>query len=204
MANKVREITIRGKTMYAKILGDPIPTYDARQGKGDGREWKMDLELTPVLQKELKSYGIGDRIKQKEDYLDGAPYITLKQAEKQKAIDPETGKNKLNRPIRVVNAHGQAWDGETLIGNGSVVDVKIAIVDNGPGMKDGVYIRAVRVLKLVPYAGADFEPLSEDDEFFAQGSSVEEDIPQMPINPPAKKGRDKTRIDDDLDDEVPF
>ena len=42
MANSKPEIrVIRGKTSFAKILGDPMLNYNK-----DGREWKMDLEIT--------------------------------------------------------------------------------------------------------------------------------------------------------------
>lgn len=198
MAKNVEEITIRGKASYAKILGNPVPNYNK-----DGREWKMDLELTSQASvKELKSLGVGDRVKQKEEYLDGAPHITLKQAELRADGTP-------NRPVAVVEADGKTpWDQNTLIGNGSVVDVKIVVMDHGPGKKSGMYIRGVRVLKLVPYEAALFAPLDEDDEYFAgeedgsadSGPSAdEEEAPRSP-------SRRKTKLDDrdDLDDDIPF
>jgi len=59
MVNKTQTFVIRGKAMYAKILGDPIPNYDK-----SGKEWKMDLQLTDKNSlKELKAAGIGDRAK---------------------------------------------------------------------------------------------------------------------------------------------
>lgn len=75
-------------------------------------------------------------------------------------------------PIRIVDANGEPWDGR-LIGNGSIVDVKFVVKDYGVGKKKGVYIRALRVLELVPYVSQDFAPLDSDDDFFGK---VPEDL----------------------------
>lgn len=201
MAKLIAEVTIRGKLSYAKILGSPVPTYDATKGKGSAREWKMDLELiSPADVKELKSYGVGDRIKQKENYLDGAPYISLKQAELKKDGSP-------NRPPNVVEKDGKTpWDQTKLIGNDTVADVKIAIMDNGPGMKTSMYIRGVRVLKLVEYQSAAFAPLDEDDEYFAgeEDGSADSDPSAEKEKEAPKPSRRKSKLDDDLDDDIPF
>lgn len=194
---KVAETVIRGKTSYAKILGEPMLAYDKTS-----REWKMDLELiNQATIKELKSFGIGDRIKQKEEYLDGAPYLTLKQRELRADGSP-------NQPIRVVEADGKTpWDQEKLIGNGSVVDVKVAIMDFGPGKKKGVYIRGVRVLDLVSYEPVIFEALTEDDEYFAGGNEDESlDAPPAKAKPKASKANvkkvEEKPWEDELDDEI--
>lgn len=156
MTNKPQTLVIRGKAMYAKILGDPILNYDK-----SGKEWKMDLAITNKDSlKELKAAGISDRVKRKENYLDGEPFLSFKQSEYRKdGVTP-------NDPIPVIDIKGKEWDDEKLIGNGSDVDVKFVVMDFGPGKKKGVYIRGVRVLNLVPYEKNDFAPISEDDEFF--------------------------------------
>lgn len=99
-------------------------------------------------------------------------------------------------PIRVVEAVGDKnvkWDGR-LIGNGSDVEIKFAKKDYGVGRKPGVYIRAIRVLKLVPYETDDFAPLSSDDEFFSE----------VPVEAPAPlpEGLEPV-VEDELDDDVP-
>lgn len=149
--NKPVTLVLRGKAMFAKILGDPIPNYNK-----DGKEWKMDFVLQPSSIKELKEAGIGDRVKTKIDYLEGAPFLSFKH----KFVDENT------KPIKVVDVQGNEWDQKKLIGNGSDVDVKFVVMDFGPGKKKGVYIRSVRVLKLVPYERKEFDELSEDDEFY--------------------------------------
>lgn len=191
MAKLVAEVTIRGKLSYAKILGTPVVNYNK-----DGREWKLDLELTSdAAVKELKGYGVD--IKQRENYLDGAPYITLKQAEK-KADGSD------NRPPRVVEIDGKTqWDETKLIGNETVADVKIAIMDNGPGKRQSKYIRGVRILEHVPYESTEFAPLSEDDEYFA-GGSTPEDKEETPETPAKKSSKGKPQLSDELDDDIPF
>ncbi len=148
-------VTIRGKTSYAKILGNPVLNYSK-----DGKEWKMDLKIGKDTAKELKNYGIADRVKMKPDYLDGQPYITFKQRELRPDGTP-------NKPIAVVDIAGKPWDQNKLIGNESDVDVQFTVRDYGPGKKAGMYIRKVRVLNLVPYEGGDvLPPIDENDPFY--------------------------------------
>jgi hypothetical protein len=98
-------------------------------------------------------------------------------------------------PIRVVKSNGDAWDSRAdgYIGNESVVDIKFVVKKYGPGKHDGVYIRAIRVMKLVPYVPQEFAPVSEDDEFFA---APDEEFARLPdeLEPV---------VEDDLDDDVP-
>lgn len=187
MINKPQTVVIRGKASFAKILGEPVLNYNK-----DGKEWKMDLLLTNKDSlKELKAAGIADRIKRKETYLDGEPYLSFKQTEYRK-----DGITK-NDPIPVVDIKGKLWDDEKLIGNGSDVDVKFVIMDFGPGKKKGVYIRGVRVLNLVPYeGGSGFAPISEDDEFFANAIKVDD--------AEFAKDFDLAEPSDELDDELPM
>lgn len=199
MANKTETHVLRGETSYAKILGDPMPNYAK-----DGREWKMDLVIKDKdTLKEVKGLGIGDRVKNKENYLDGAPFLTFKQAEMRKdGVTP-------NQPITVVDAAGNPWPDSKLIGNGSTVDVKFVVMDYGPGKKKGVYIRGVRVLDLVPYEPKEFDDLDEDDEFYKAAKEAEEireqrekDVAMLSGTKSDKSGSfaSDDPLDDDLDD----
>lgn len=152
--NNAEIYVIRGKTSFAKIIGDPVLNYSK-----DGKEWKMDLKIDANTVKEVKKMGLGDRVKQKEGYLDGAPFMTFKQKEFKSNGEP-------NQPIKVVDVAGNPWDQNKLIGNDSVVDVKFVKVDFGPGKKLGVYPRSVRVLELVEYSPKEFDDLDENDEFY--------------------------------------
>jgi len=173
---------LRGKTMYAKILGDPVLNYSK-----DGKEWKMDLIIDKDGVKALKGYGIGDRVKSKPDYADGQYFVSFKQRESRADGSP-------NEPIKVVDGQQKPWDQSKLIGNGSTVDVKFVVKDYGAGKKKGVYIRAVRVLDLVSFNRSEFADLDEGDEFFTEKP---------------EKGTEDFNEDfgiqvDDLDDEIPL
>jgi len=103
-------------------------------------------------------------------------------------------------PIRIVNANNERW-GNDLIGNGSMVDAKFVVKDYGKGRKKGMYIRAIRVLELVPYVPQDFAPLTSDDEFFA-----EEATPTTPaentVEAELQRMDAENEADDDLNDDV--
>ena len=189
--SNTQTVVIRGKASYAKVLGDPVLTYDKLS-----KEWKMDLEVSKDTEKELKGYGIADKVKKKDNYLDGKPHLSFKQPEYQKSGKP-------NEPIKVSDILGEPWDDKNLIGNGSDVEVRFVVVDYGPGKKKGMYIRSIRVLRLVEYNKGDFKPIQEDDEFFQLAKEAEE-----------KRRReheqflkdfnqeDKPPFDTDLDDDV--
>ena len=148
------------------------------------REWNVDVTPDAEGKALLKKLGIADRLRQpKEGDSRTEPFLSFRHKE-MKADGTKA------EPIRIVDANNDAWDGR-LIGNGSQVDVKFVVKDYGVGKKKGVYIRAIRVLDLVPYVSQDFAPLTSDDEFF---SAADED-----------KATEFTVQDalDELDDDVP-
>lgn len=159
MANTTETVTIRGKLSFAKLLGDPVLNYSK-----DGKEWKTDFYDFPV--KEIKALGIGDRVKEKDTYLDGKPYMSFKHPEYRK--DGETR----NDPIKITDILGKPWDDNKLLGNGTVADLKFRVVDFGKGKKKGVYLQSVRVLDLVSYEKQTFDPIDETDEFFAAAQAA--------------------------------
>jgi len=179
-------VVFRGKAMYAKILGKPVGNpFD------DNLNWTIDLVLTPETVKEAKSLGIGNKIKQKDTYLDGQPYMTFKQAELRRSGEE-------NDPIKVVDIKGAPWDPAVEIGNLSDIDMKFAVVDNGKTKPKGVYPRSVRVLKLVPFNRSEFEAINEDDEFFDEAQNAQQaDMVGAVDTPSFKKDFD---LDDDIDD----
>lgn len=193
MANGKTIVFARGKIYWAKVFGDPVLNY----GK-DGKEWKFDFEPSEKSLAKIKEAGITDRLKEDKKGLIKGPFLHFKQPELKKDGSP-------NIPFRVVDAQGKEWDPETLLGNGTDVDVKFDVVDYGAGKFAGVYARGIRVLRHVPYeGGAGFEPLSEDDEFFAK----EDDDPfEEPVEEekPKPKAKPKTAAAEDLeDDDLPF
>ena len=119
--NNIKVIT--GKAYFAKVLGKPVPNYSK-----DGFEWTVDVALDKDTVKELKSLGLGPKIKEGNEAHDGLSYITFRRAAKKKA-GPKAGED--NQPIRVVSPDGKTvWDPQSLIGNGSEIAVKFSINEN--------------------------------------------------------------------------
>ena len=201
MSKKRDTVYLTGKIYWAKIFGDPRTNYNE-----DGKEWAFEFEPDAASEKELRGRGLGDRIKdgRKKDgtfragYDTRAPFINLKRNE----LDYQS---KPNENIRVVDAANQTWPEKTLLGNGSIVDVKVNIVDYGAGKFDGIYPQAIRVLELVPYESEDFAPLPDDDPRKQKAKSLAPDFkadfglegtpePEQAIVP----------TEEDLNDEVPL
>jgi hypothetical protein len=190
IGNDVKTAVMRGKASFARILGDPVLNYNK-----DGKEWKMDFEITKDSIKELKDLGIGDRVKSKDNYLDGAPFLSFKQAEFKRDGKP-------NEPIKVVDIIQNPWPQDTMIGNGSDIEVKFVVVDYGPGKKSGVYIRSVRVLNLVRYDRQDFETVAEDDPFYANVKEAQMFAEALKDKPAEAKQEKYVDTYSDLDDSV--
>ena len=186
----VQTVVFRGKASYAKILGDPVLNYSK-----DGKEWKMDLHIVDKdIIKEAKALGIGDKVKQKPNYLNGDPHLSFKQAELRKDGTP-------NFPIKVFDAAGKPWPENKLIGNGSDVDVKFVIMDYGPGKNKGMYIRSVRVLRLEEYSPQEFAPIDEDDEFYDEAAAAEE-LDAQEARDEAVEVDNNEHDEDELDDDL--
>lgn len=229
-AKETTYLTLRGTVNYAKLLGKPVDDYEANQGRGNGKEWKVDFILgdpntkgsVKEQQERLKKAGIGDKVKQREEYLDGKPFLPLRHKATKADGEP-------NDPPNVVDVTGAKWDEKKLIGNGSVVDLKIRVVDYGKGFKKGTYIAGVRVLDLVSYNRSEFDELDPDDPYAmaaaGRADKDEDDEPQagddaepeedeaprrrrQPVDadedetPPRRRRRPVD--EEDLDDDVPF
>ena len=184
MANTTQKMVVRGKASFARILGDPVLNYSK-----DGKEWKLDLVIDDATEKEFKAAGVGDRVKRKETYLNNAPHVTFKQAEFRRRGEP-------NQPIKVTDILNEPWDQRKLIGNGSDIDVTFVVQDHGPGKKKGMYIRSVRVLKLVEYnTEGDAPPIDEKDPFYAEAVAAAEKKVRE-----AEQFRKDFELDDDVSD----
>ena len=194
---KNNTMVLRGTAMYAKVLGDPVLNYDK-----DGKEWKFDFipKDPKTVAKELAEIGVGDRLRSKkikstgEDVYEGAKFMSFRQRE-------YTREGKPNEPIEVVDIVNRPWDQDKLIGNGSIVDVRFAVVDYGAGKKAGVYPRRIRVLEHVPYEGSGFTEIDEDDEYYAAAMKAAED---KTAQEDKNFKKDFMSIKDELDDEIPL
>ncbi len=159
--NDVNALVFRGKLQYAKVLGEPVLNYNK-----DGQEWKFDF--IPNDEKsaaaDLKKLGVADRLRSLEDSdgnprYDGQKYMSFKQNATRKDGSP-------NFPIKVMDAAGNPWPEDKLLGNDTVADVRFVVIDNGKGRFNGVYPRSIRVLEHVEYKSKEFEPLDEDDPYY--------------------------------------
>jgi hypothetical protein len=157
-----------------KVLGPPVPNY-AR----DGFEWTLDFTPDAEGLAKLKELKLDKKLKNKDDAR--GDFLALKQKEK-------TTKGKMNDPITVVDARNHIWDPNVKIGNGSLIEVKLDVVDYGKTMPTGLYVRAIRVLDLVPYVRQEFAPLPEDNEFVQK-------VPE--VFPPADVASDNEAVMDE-------
>lgn len=146
---------IQGTAYWAKIVGDPQPGYDKTQ-----KEWSIDVgNLDDETVQKLKAEGIGNKVKNKGD--DRGNFISFKRKALKK--DQATGQMVPSKPIKIVDAQKREWDGKTLIGNGSTVNVSFVINDvpyNGKNFRKPGII-AVQVVKLVDYEGGQREEFPE-------------------------------------------
>lgn len=201
-------LTLRGVLNYAKITGAAsphrgLPKYDK------GPYWSLDITPDEKSRTLLNQHGLdvgGKRgtgklrepsANDKNRFLTGQDdsYLSL-------SILENRPNGEKNSPPKVANAHGQPWNGG-LIGNGSVADVRVKVVEYD-GSEKGVYLQAVRVLKHVPYEVSDFEPLSEDDEFFGAEEETLQPVTETEAQPQKASKTEASENLDDLDDDMPF
>jgi hypothetical protein len=189
LANKAVEFTIRGKIDWCKLLGPARPyTGDPRFDKGPS--WSVEINPDEKSRATLKKYGLDEKLKRdKTKRKDGTPTKNPRDYDfiRLTILENRADGTKNPRP-EVKDASGALWNQETEMGNGTDVDILVRYVDYGT--TKGLYFKKMRVLRLVEYdGGADFEPLSEDDEFFASGPQAGSPAPDT---------------DEDLDDDIPF
>lgn len=175
---KNETVFMRGKIYWAKIFGEPRPNYG-----GDAREWTFEFEPDEDGLALLKKMKLSDRLKDK--YEDRGRFITLKQRE-------FNSQGEKNKHIRVYDENDEPWDDKKLLGNATVVDLKINVVDYGPGKKAGIYPRAIRVRDLVEYQASEFAPVPADEKK-AKPEKIKTDDFKKDFG-----------LEDDLDDEIPM
>lgn len=198
MSKKRDTVYMQGKIYWAKILGAPRPNYSE-----DGREWTFEFEPDENGVGLLKEHKLKDRLVDRSDrkgYEDRGEFLRLKRKE----LDYE---GKPNEHIRIVDANNVAWNDKKMIGNGTLADVKLQIVDYGAGKKKGIYPIAIRVLEHVPYESNDFAPLDEDDPRrkaapssnapdFEKDFGLDEDTSDADASPEVEDGGEE--LDDDF------
>lgn len=184
--SKDQTIVIRGELTWAKVTGEARP-YQGNPKYDKGPSWSLDITPDAASRKTMKAVGIDGKLREpKEGDFRKESFLTLRHLLNR----PDGTKNK---PLPIKSVDGREWDDSNL-GNGTIADVRVKIKDYGSGSDKGSYVQAIRVLRHVPYESTDFEPLSEDDEFFAAGA--EDD--------PVETGSDNGQPASDELDDVPF
>lgn len=171
-----------GRLYWAKIVGDGA-LHDNYERTA--REWS--LEFVPNDVSFLKEHKLLDRLKDKEDAKnpDKGEFLVIRKPEL-------NGEGKKNDPIRIYNENDEPWD-DRLIGNGTVADLKLRIIDWGKGKKKSIWVTAIRVTDLVPYESSEFGAMDGDSKA------------KKPKATTAKKAATKEpAFDEDLDDDIPF
>lgn len=136
---------IRGTGKWVKVLGEPVWGY-----KNAHKEWSLDLYMDEETIHRLEVEGLKDKIKDKG----AGSYMTFKRRElKQDGT--------LNKPIRVVDHHGEDWDSKVRIGNGSILNVNFAINEYGKNQKSA-NILSMQVWELVKYEGSEFPTRADE------------------------------------------
>ena len=147
---------LRGKTKWCKIVGAPGWGY-----KKQHKEWSFDQSIDEATKTALLEQGM-DKKYIKNDNDDRGDYISFKRRELKKDGTP-------GKPIAIFDRKGEEWDQKKLIGNGSVLNVKIALneIEGQKGTKPGCI--KVQVWDLVEYEGRG----GDDEDFPVEGASEE-------------------------------
>lgn len=142
---------LSGVAHWAKVTGAPQAGYD-----GVTKEWSIDVSLDEAGVQAFKDAGVAKRIKNKDD--DRGDFVTFKR--KEYKFDGETK----NEPIRIVDAKKNPWPQDTLIGNGSKVNINYSINETRYGLHPTLL--AIQVVDLVEYKGGggdDFDVVGDDE-----------------------------------------
>lgn len=139
---------ISAKAYYAKILGAPVQAYDKTK-----KEWTIDLCFDDETVEKLVAEGMDkEYLRNKGD--ERGYFFTYRRPELRKDGSPST-------PIKVVDDKGQPWDASKLIGNGSTLNVMVALNQAGKkGLKPSVI--SIQVWDHVAYQGGGEFPTKED------------------------------------------
>ena len=147
---------LQGKAKWAKVVGKPQKGYETGEVN---KEWSIDVYIDAAAAKSLRAQKAGKAIKQNDD---GESYVSFKRRA-YNSVDKVRSLDAPAKPIKIVDRAGKDWDGKTLIGNGSTVNVMYALNDTQDENKKRPSIIKLQVWDLVKYEG--------------KGSAEQEDFP---------------------------
>lgn len=134
-------LLIQGKAFYARIVGSP----HANKFKEGINQWSFDLSVDEVEADKLLKAGM------KKSYLrnkgdERGTFISFSR-------DATKADKSPGKPYHIVDAQNRDWDQNTLIGNGSVLNVAITL--NERTFRGDRFLKpgcvAVQIWTLVPY-----------------------------------------------------
>lgn len=182
-----RIVRLRGISYWARLY----------EGQEDEYNDKVFTKITVELDNESWEKYNKSRMKLRprpvtsdDDAPDG---ITFRREVEGKMVKSRTGKDKElgGGYPKVVDKNGDEMTSDQLIGNGSLVEVKVSVYDIPSRKLVGHRLEEVKVLELVPY-----EPYDEDDEEEEEEPVKEE--PKKKASTPATKRSSKNN------DDIPF
>lgn len=136
---KLKTYMLTGKGYWMKVIGP------ARENNFGESKWEFDVVITPETKKELLKLG-WPKTKIKSD-----PRGDFVQFDR-----PGIKRDgEASKPFSVLDQYGEPWDGKTLIGNGSDIQVKYTL--NERDYKGKKFLKPgaleICVTELVPYTG---------------------------------------------------
>ena len=156
---KIETKIIQAKAYWCKVLGKPRPSYD-----GKSQEWTVDVLFDKDGLKALQEFGI-DRfyIKKGKPNKDNTPNeLTGKPVVKFVRKSVKSDGTPAN-PVPIRDENGDPWDPTKLIGNGSVVNLKLMkfkVTLPGQPARWKPYLLEMQVWDHVEYEGKSYEILS--------------------------------------------
>lgn len=197
---KLETKIIQAKAYWCKLLGKPRPSYD-----GKSQEWTADVVFDKDGLKALQEFGV-DRfyIKKGKPNKDNTPNeLTGKPVIKFVRKSVKSDGTPAN-PVPIRDENGDPWDSSKLIGNGSVVNLKIMkfkVSLPGQPTRWKPYLLEMQVWDHVEYEGTG----SNDGGFPKRGGKADgpDDGWDFDDTHP-DDGKPNHQKDVDFDDEIPF
>lgn len=134
-----RDVALSGKIFWANKL------FQAESYKGGPAKYSVVLYLDPASKAFWPSLKLSNKVREDEN----GECVTLRREHDPKVFDGKIIKGAEGGPPKVVDANGELWDPQVLIGNGSKATLILNVYDTkvGPGSR----ISRVRIDELVEY-----------------------------------------------------
>ena len=150
---KLDTMTLAGTAHWAMVLGAPVKGYDEVT-----LEWSFDL--TPDDYDAVEAAGLTERLKTNKHEEQGK-FLKFRRLAFKRAD------NSPNKPIRVVDENGDAWDNDKLLGNGTRVEVEFTTFPippkKGKPASIGFNPMEIRVLEYKEYVRTEKTPAAPRD-----------------------------------------